>query len=42
MNGRQLAALARRLTGNGMPPWQGRTHGGGPASAVATELEDAR
>ena len=42
MNGRQLAALAQRLTGNGMPPWKGRTHGGGPASAVATELEDAR
>jgi len=42
MNGRQLAALARRLTRGGKPPWDSRTHGGGPASAVATELEDVR
>ena len=42
MNGRQLAALARRLTGGGKPPWESRTHGGGPASAVATELEDVQ
>jgi len=42
MNGRQLAALARRLTRGGQPPGESRTHGGGPASAVATELEDVR
>jgi branched-chain amino acid transport system permease protein len=42
MNGRQLAALARRLTRGGQPPGESRTHGGGPASVVATELEDVR
>jgi len=42
MNGRQLAALARRLTRGGQPPGESRTHRGGPASVVATELEDVR
>jgi branched-chain amino acid transport system permease protein len=42
MNGRQLAALARRLTRGGRPPGASRTHRGGPASVVATELEDVR
>ena len=42
MNGRQLAALARKLTRGGQPPGESRTHGGGPASVVATELEDVR
>ena len=42
MNGRQLAALARRLARGGQPPGESRTHNGGPASAVATELEDVQ
>jgi len=42
MNGRQLAALGRRLTGSGKPAWESGTHRGGPASAVATELEDVQ
>ena len=42
MNGRQLTALARRLTGSGKPSWENRAHGDVPASAVATELEDAQ
>src|SRR5487761_1570040 len=42
MNGRQLAALARRLTGGGKPGWETRMAGGGPAPAVAAELEDVQ
>jgi branched-chain amino acid transport system permease protein len=42
MNGRQLAALGRRLAGSGKPAWASGTQGGGPASAVATELEDVQ
>jgi hypothetical protein len=42
MNGRQLAALARRLTGKGKPPRESRTDGDVPASALATELEDVQ
>jgi branched-chain amino acid transport system permease protein len=42
MNGRQLAALGRRLTGSGKPAWESGTHRGVPASAVATELEDVQ
>ncbi len=42
MNGRQLAALARRLTGSGKPAWESRMPGGVPASAVAAELEDVQ
>jgi branched-chain amino acid transport system permease protein len=42
MNGRQLAALARRLTGSGKPDRESRPHDGVPVSAVATELEDVQ
>ncbi len=42
MNGRQLAALARRLTGSGKPEREGRTHDGAPVPAVVTELEDVQ
>ena len=42
MNGRQLAALARRLTGSGKPDRGSRTHDGVPVPAVATELEDVQ
>jgi branched-chain amino acid transport system permease protein len=42
MNGRQLAALARRLTGGGKPGWETQIAGGGPAPAVAAELEDVQ
>ena len=40
MNGRQLAALARRMTGR--QAGQGLTHGGGRAPAAARELEDVQ
>jgi len=42
MNGRQLAALARKLTRSGRPGRESRTPGGVPASAAATELEDVQ
>jgi branched-chain amino acid transport system permease protein len=42
MNGRQLAVLARRLTGSGKRAWESPTPGGMPASAVAAELEDVQ
>jgi branched-chain amino acid transport system permease protein len=41
MNGRQLAALARKLTRSGRPGRESRTPGV-PASAAATELEDVQ
>src|SRR6266576_2939606 len=37
-----FGAGARRLTRGGQPPGESRTHRGGPASVVATELEDVR
>jgi branched-chain amino acid transport system permease protein len=40
MNGRQLAALARRLTGSGTHAQESRAGVGEPAPAVAPELED--
>jgi len=42
MNGRQLAALARRLTGSGPPGQESRRPGGGPAPAIVAELEDVQ
>jgi branched-chain amino acid transport system permease protein len=41
MNGRQLAALGRRLTGGGKHAREGQARAGELASTVAPELEDA-
>ena len=42
MNGRQLAALGRRLTGAGKHAREGQAQAGGPASTVISELEDVQ
>jgi branched-chain amino acid transport system permease protein len=42
MNGRQLAALGRRLTEGGKHAREGQAQAGGLASAVAPELEDVQ
>jgi len=42
MNGRQLAALGRRLAGGGKHPRESQAQAGELASAVAPELEDVQ
>jgi branched-chain amino acid transport system permease protein len=42
MNGRQLAALGRRLTGGGKQAREGQAQASGLASTVAPELEDVQ